>query len=1026
MLNFRFMYFIRKGYPAETLVCFLSLVLVFLSGCAENELQPLHQEVNPFIGTGGHGHTYPGATTPFGMVQLSPDTRLTGWDGCGGYHYSDTAIYGFSHTHLQGTGVSDYGDILFMPCTQFKENERSWPDRYKSRFSHDREEASAGHYQVDLLDHGIRVDLTATSRVGIHRYQLEQPDTLTLIVDMNHRDELVHYSIYPIDDTTLVGHRVSDNWAQEQHVYFAARFDRTFEWRDQLSEVRDQGLDANGVLRQEMEFVPVFACDFGIVDELNARVALSFVSIEGAIKNLEAEAKLSDFERYKHLATSNWDEQLSTMMVEGGDEDARKKFYSSLYHCFTTPNIANDVDGLYRGTDLNVHELSEAEGDHYTVFSLWDTYRALHPLLNWVEPQRSRDFIRTMLRMYQQGGQLPVWELAANYTGCMIGYHSVPVIADALSWGINDFDQDLALKAMLQAADSAHLGLPSYVKRGYIPLDEEHESVSKTLEYAYDDACIASFARRLSQSSNDDRSDIYRTIANRFENRALFYRNLFNSETGFIQPKRGGAWLANFEPREVNFNYTEANGWQYNFYVPHDINGHMKLMGGAERYESLLDSMFEGTSETTGRNQPDITGMIGQYAHGNEPSHHMAYLYAYTGNHKKSTKLIHQIQKNLYRNAPDGLSGNEDCGQMSAWHVWSALGMYPVCPGSDQLVAGIPSFQSIMVKPKPMANAKEAIKELRIKRKGDGLTVNEIELSSSASPSSVLQLTSWFDKSQIQKGGDIQFNTGNDIESAFGTSIDSRPSELWTDEEFVGVPVIEAPMTFRSVKYDVPLLPNARGASIQYQVANSMGLGPQQDWNDYSEPLSIEGDAEIWARSVAASGRTSSAVVHQIRRISHDWTLNLHTSFDPQYAASGNNALIDGISGPPHYQTGDWQGFWGEDIQGVIDLKSVKHVQHFEVGALRDIRPWIFLPREVQVDVSVDSVNWQPFGKGIVGHEVANDQEAAIVHRFRLEGSEEARFLRFNVSNFGPLPEEHLGAGHPSWVFLDEIRLSVY
>ena len=1025
MLNFRAMYFFRKVISASAITFLFVLALTAFSGCKSTEQSPLHKEVNPFIGTGGHGHTYPGVTTPFGMVQLSPDTRLTGWDGCGGYHYSDTAIYGFSHTHLQGTGVSDYGDILFMPCTQFKENELSWPDRYKSRFSHDLENASAGHYHVELLDHGIRVDLTATPRVGIHRYQLEEPDTLTLIVDMNHRDELIHYSIYPIDDTTLVGHRVSDNWAREQHVYFAARFDRAFEWRDQLSEVRELGTDADGTLLQEMEFVPVFACDFGMVDELNVRVALSFVSIEGAIKNLEAEAKSRDFEHYKNLATASWDDQLSTIIAEGGDDNKRKKFYSALYHCFTTPNIANDVDGLYRGTDLNVHELSGNEGDHYTVFSLWDTYRALHPLLNWLEPQRSRDFIRTMLRMYQQGGQLPVWELAANYTGCMIGYHSVPVIVDAVSWGIDDFDQGLALTAMLQAADSAHLGLPAYIERGYIPLDEEHESVSKTLEYAYDDACIALFAQDLFQRSMTEETNAYKAVVNRFENRALSYRNLFNSKSGYIQPKRGGAWLANFEPREVNFNYTEANGWQYNFYVPHDINGHIQLVGGDEQYEALLDSMFQSTSETTGRNQPDITGMIGQYAHGNEPSHHMAYLYAYTGNHKKSAKLIDQIQNNLYQNTPGGLSGNEDCGQMSAWHVWSALGMYPVCPGSDQLVAGIPSFHSLTVTPNGGVNDADSPKITIIERKGYGPAVNSIETAFFGSKSPSNDLASWFSKEDIRSGGTIRFKTGNGEDGLFGTSIDSRPAESWKDDLFVGVPVIDAPMSFRTDTHSVPILSNAKGASIEYQVTSTLGFGPNQSWSNYTEPLMIDSDSKIWARSVDEAGKTSSAVAHQIRRISHDWNLKLHTPFDPQYAASGSNALIDGITGPPHYQTGDWQGFWGEDVKGVIDLGNVQHIKMASIGALRDIRPWIFLPREVEIEVSLDSMNWRAFGKGIAGHSIANDDDEAIVHHFKINGSEDARYLRFNVRNFGPLPEEHLGAGHPSWVFLDEIRLGI-
>ena len=344
------------------------------------------------------------------MVQLSPDSRLTGWDGCGGYHYSDSIIYGFSHTHLQGTGVSDYGDILFAPCTQFNRDATNWSDRYASRFSHTNEEAHAGYYQVYLEDQHIDVELTTTKRVGIHRYRLDESDTLSLIIDMQHRDALIHYSIYPVGDSMLVGHRVSDNWAREQHVYFAARFDQPFEWRDQLTEVRNVGIGAAGELLQEVEYVPVFAADFGVVSELNAEVALSFVSIEGAMANLEAEATLDSFDAYRKAAEHAWDEQLSCIAVEGGSEDETETFYSALYHCFTAPNIANDVNGQYRGTDLKVHQLGEDEGDHYTVFSLWDTFRALHPLLNWIEPDRSRDFIRTMLRMYNEGGQLPVWE----------------------------------------------------------------------------------------------------------------------------------------------------------------------------------------------------------------------------------------------------------------------------------------------------------------------------------------------------------------------------------------------------------------------------------------------------------------------------------------------------------------------------------------------------------------------------------------------------------------------------------------
>lgn len=449
----------------------------------------------------------------------------------------------------------------------------------------------------------------------------------------------------------------------------------------------------------------------------------------------------------------------------------------------------------------------------------------------------------------------------------------------------------------------------------------------------------------------------------------------------------------------------------------------MNLMGGPAAYESLLDEMFEGTSETTGRSQPDITGMIGQYAHGNEPSHHMAYLYAYAGNHGKTAKLVKQIQENLYSNDPDGLSGNEDCGQMSAWHVWSAMGMYPVCPGSDQLVVGAPAFSSMLITPRPKRGTFSEKNELHIERLGSGSYISGI--ASDFGHPTVLQsqTKSWFSKELVRQGGRIQFETDTDSPGTFGSALADRPSEIWDDKKFIGVPVISAPMTFRSKTFQVSILPNAKNDAIEYQTSPRSLKQASESWKSYSGPFEVSADAQIWARSVGSNGNQSSAVSHHIRRISHNWTLNLQTAFDPQYAASGRNAMIDGIRGPRHYQTGDWQGFWGEDVKGVIDLKENRQITAVEVGALRDIRPWIFLPREVRIEVSSDSLAWRAFGKGPKRHENANDDEEALVHRFEVEGEASARYIRFDIINFGPLPEGHLGAGHPSWTFLDEIHV---
>ena len=991
-------------------VVLVVIITAGLHGCSNGTAPAsLHETVNPFIGTGGHGHTYPGATVPFGMVQLSPDTRLDGWDGCGGYHYSDSMIYGFTHTHLQGTGVSDYGDILFMPCTQFRPGASNWADRYKSRFDHAKESAHAGYYSVQLQDHGVFAELTATERVGVHRYQLEEPDTLTLLVDLQHRDELIHYSIEPLNDSTLVGHRLSDNWANEQHVYFAARFDRAFEWQDQLSEITVTDTLEDGTVMQTMEYIPVFACDFGVVEELNVRIAISFVDIDGALNNLEKETPRNDFDHYRKEAEAKWEDQLSCIAIEGGTEDERTVFYTALYHSFTTPNVASDADGRYRGTDLDVHQLSPDEGLHYTVFSLWDTFRSLHPLLNWLEPARSRDFIRTMLRMYQQGGQLPVWELAGNYTGCMIGYHSVPVIQDAVSWGIVDFDQNLALEAMLQAADSAHLGLPAYTDYGYIPLDEEHESVSKTLEYAFDDACIASFARQL------DTNGLANTkISTRFTQRALSYRNLFNASTNFIQPKRGGAWLEDFEPREVNFNYTEANGWQYNFFTPQDINGHIALMGGDSTYYHMLERMFTSSSETTGRQQPDITGMIGQYAHGNEPSHHMAYLYPYVGNTSRTAELVTQIRTELYPNEPDGLSGNEDCGQMSAWYVWSALGLYPVTPGSHQIVAGIPAFERAIVQPR--SNELDSLPSLTISFNDPQRYIASWTLNDEA------KSASWISKESLLEGGVLNF-MGSDEISDFGFDFQDRPVEKLDDSQFVSVPVIHAPRTFQAMQTSVAITNPDPHLVTRYRICAINASDCSAPWETYIEPIALTSSQRIEAFSENALGLSSARVAHKVRQISHRHELVLNEPFDPQYAAGGAQALIDGIHGNNHYQTGDWQGFWGKDVIATVDLGSSKRVQWMSMGALRDIRPWIFLPHSVSFSCSEDGETWEFIET--TTHDLSNEDESNVAHRFVCRQSRTARYWRAEVKHFGDLPQDHLGAGNPSWVFLDEFELFV-
>ena len=975
----------------------LCALAIAMFGCGSSQPQ-LHLEVNPWIGTGGHGHTYPGATTPFGMVQLSPDTRLDGWDGCGGYHDTDSVMYGFSHTHLQGTGVSDYGDILVMPCTQYRDGS-TWRDKYKSAFRKDSEQGHAGYYQVTLDDHGVVAELTATPRVGVHRYTLPEPDTVTWVVDLAHRDELVHYSIEPRGSRMLVGHRVSKNWAEEQHVYFAMAFDQDFVWGDQLGEITRTDTLEDGSLVQEMTMVPVFVADFGMLSELNVHVALSFCDIEGAIQNLNAEAPDFDFDRFKGEAERRWDDQLGRIQVDGGTSDERTTFYTALYHATTVPNLASDVDGRYRGTDLRVHALADDEGDHYTVFSLWDTYRALHPLLAWIEPNRTRDMVRSMLRMYKDGGQLPVWELAANYTGCMIGYHSVPVIVDAEQWGIDGWDHGVALSAMVQAADSMHLGLDAYAELGFIPSDHEHESVSKTLEYAFDDACISRYAARHGADQ----------LAARFAQRASSWKNLVNPETGFIQAKRQGAWVEGFDPREVNFNFTEANGWQYLFAPVHDVAGQMDILGGDEGYLTRLEDLFAAPVQTTGRVQPDITGLMGQYAHGNEPSHHVAYLASYAGDPSTTARRVSTLARDMYSNAPDGLCGNEDCGQMSAWLVWSALGMYPVEPGSGQVVLGSPMFRRSVVSPDGASHPTE-IRARGLNRRAKYVT--GLRWHDAEGHSSPVLKRSFVPVTDLAAGGTMELLMASRPDPTFGASASDRPTSSWLAEGFVAVPSILAPRTFQE---DSALL-SLGHLDPQAQLEWSRDGGVT--WELYSAPVVLNETTDVLARAVVASD-TSVTVGHRVLRVDHNWTLTLDTPPDNQYTAGGDQALIDGLQGGADFRTGEWQGFWGENCVATLDLGQTESVRRVTVRALQDIKPWIWAPRRVLLSTSTDGRDFDLVAT--LPCSLAEDDTDVQIEEFVCDVPFEAQYLRVEAEGYGPIPEWHLGRGNDRWMFLDEI-----
>ena len=640
--------------------------------------------VNPFIGTDFTGNTYPGAQAPFGMVQLSPDNGLPGWDRISGYFYPDSTIAGFSHTHLSGTGAGDLYDISFMPVTlPYKEADA--PLGIHSLFSHDEETASAGYYQVRLKDYDINVELTATERCGIQRYTFPEADAaifLNLRKAMNW-DFTNDTRIEVVDSVTIQGYRFSDGWARDQHIYFRTRFSKPFAsvQLDTAAVIKDgKRIGSSAIARFD------FHTSAG--EQILVTTAISGVSMEGAARNLAAEAPADDFDKYLAVTRKNWNEQLSKVEIKSNDIDEKVKFYTALYHSMLAPTIYSDMDGAYYGPDKQVHQ---ADGwTNYSTFSLWDTYRAAHPLYTYIEPQRVNDMVKSFLAFSEQNGRLPVWNFYGSETDMMIGYHAVPVIVDAYLKGIGDSDPKKALAACVATANiDEYRGIGLYKKYGYVPYDvtdhynSENWSLSKTLEYAYDDYCIARMAEKLGE----------RQIADEFDKRSLNYKNVYNSQTTFMQPRNNkGSFIENFSPDDYTPHICESNGWQYFWSVQQDVDGLISLVGGKERFAQKLDSMFTYNPSADEDLPIFSTGMIGQYAHGNEPSHHVIYLFNTIGQPWKTQKYAAEVMHELYKNTPAGLCGNEDCGQMSAWYVFSAMGFYPVDPISGKYEIGTPMY----------------------------------------------------------------------------------------------------------------------------------------------------------------------------------------------------------------------------------------------------------------------------------------------------------------------------------------------
>ena len=673
------------------LLCASTAVLLLSCAHHETNTDAFSRKVNPFIGTDYTGNTYPGAQAPFGMVQLSPDNGLPGWDRIAGYFYPDSTIAGFSHTHLSGTGAGDLYDISFMPVT-LPYKEAPYPLGIHSKFSHDSEQAYAGYYKVTLEDYMIDVELTATERTGIQRYTFPGGDAaviLNLAKAMNW-DATTDAGIEIIDSVTVKGYRMSTGWARDQRVYFARRFSKTFESVD-IDTV--PLMDGNGKTTGGKGIIATFNYKTTPGEQLVVSTAISGVDENGALNNLIAEAPEYNFDKYLAETTKKWDKELGSIAVEGGTPDEQTSFYTALYHSMLAPTIYSDVDGRYFGPDKKIHK---ADGwTNYSSLSLWDTYRAAHPLYTIVDPEADGDMVNSFLAFYGQHGRLPVWNFWGGETDMMLGYHSVPVIVDAYLKGIGGFDAEKALDACVATAnDDEYRGIGLYKSLGYVPYNvvdpynSENWSLSRTLEYAFDDYCIAVMADKMGKKE----------LANEFYKRSQNYKNTYNPATGFFQPRDDkGNWQPDFKPEEYTPHISESNAWHYFWSVQHDIPGLISLTGGKEAFSAKLDSMFTVGPKENEELPLFSTGMIGQYAHGNEPSHHVIYLYNKVGQPWKTAKYAHEVLTKLYKNTPDGLCGNEDMGQMSAWYVLSAMGFYPVNPVSGQYEIGSPLFNQVKI-----------------------------------------------------------------------------------------------------------------------------------------------------------------------------------------------------------------------------------------------------------------------------------------------------------------------------------------
>ncbi len=804
----------------------LILICIALGSCNNNPYQKdCTSYVDPMIGTGGHGHTFPGAIMPHGMVQLSPDTRTTTWDGCSGYHYSDDSIMGFSHIHYSGVGSGGGGDILLMPTVgeiQLGQGDPSGNQpRYKEKFSHEQETSSPGYYSV-IFENGIKVELTSTTRVGFHKYTFPKTKKGNISLDLIHgiNDNIDSLFLEKISDTQIAGFRhVHGGLDGNRTIYFYAEFSQPFE---SYALYKNGEIEKGGAQISGKDVKAYFTFNTQNDKEVMVKVALSRVDVDGAKNNMKEELPGWGFEKTRKQAADAWNKELSCIKVEGGTEEAKRIFYTALYHAHVHPSVSFDADRRYRSTDQKIYEATDF--DNYTTFSLWDTHRALHPLLTIIDQERTNQYINTFLERYEHFGNLPIMEFGGNEGFAMIGYHSLPVIADAWAKGIRNYNGDKAYQAMKKLSEGFRDGKKIYKKLGFIPYNEESQSVSRTLEYCYDDWCVSVLAKDF---DNDD--------YNLYSQKGKFYENQYCPQSGFMRPRGSGyQWMSPFDPLEMTTDYTEANAYQYSLFVPHDVNRLIKLMGGNTAFEKWLDKCFSIENDPSHTYHADVTGLIGQYAHGNEPSHSMAYLYNFVGKPWKTQEKVRQIMGSFYTDKPDGLCGNEDAGQMSAWYVFGAMGFYPVTPGLDYYVLGSPLFEKITIN---LENGKQFVISAR-NASNKNKYIQSVSLNGKGHKCSFLA------HKDIMDGGGLVFNMGDTPNKTWGSKPEYCPKTV--DYPTPPMPRIESKDFSFAGSTEVSMFCDDKDAAIYY---TTDGTEPSRSSALYNAPFELGKTATIKARA---------------------------------------------------------------------------------------------------------------------------------------------------------------------------------